>query len=246
MPGRRSAIGVTRGRLTRRWSGRPGDWPIPAERCVRAAAQRRVVRANKMVAASPIELYRMILPGPRDSSLRNRSCWPSSARSLSRWSTSEAPLFPGWAPSRSSTCCSESKTSRPSKPDPDLAAADYEYVRRYETEFPERRLFAKPQQRPRAYHLHAVEFSTAFWRRQLFSFGTSCAFKRRSHWTTASSRGVWPPSTAPTETATHGRRQRSLKPFLNALDGNCEHPNEPTRAAEPNRQREPAGSGPRG
>jgi GrpB-like predicted nucleotidyltransferase (UPF0157 family) len=50
---------------------------------------------------------------------------------------------------------------------PDLAAADYEYVRRYETEFPERRLFAKPQQRPRAYHLHAVEFSTAFWRRQL-------------------------------------------------------------------------------
>jgi len=50
---------------------------------------------------------------------------------------------------------------------PDLAAADYEYVRRYEAEFPERRLFAKPQQRPRAYHLHAVERSTAFWRRQL-------------------------------------------------------------------------------
>lgn len=50
---------------------------------------------------------------------------------------------------------------------PDLAAADYEYVQRYEAEFPERRLFAKPRQRPRAYHLHAVERSTAFWRRHL-------------------------------------------------------------------------------
>lgn len=48
---------------------------------------------------------------------------------------------------------------------PDLVARDYEYVRRYESEFPERRLFAKPQQRPRAVHLHAVERSTPFWRR---------------------------------------------------------------------------------
>jgi len=49
----------------------------------------------------------------------------------------------------------------------DLAAAGYEYVQRYEGEFPERRLFAKPHHRPRAYHLHAVERSAAFWRRQL-------------------------------------------------------------------------------
>jgi GrpB-like predicted nucleotidyltransferase (UPF0157 family) len=50
---------------------------------------------------------------------------------------------------------------------PELAAAGYEYIQRYEAEFPERRLFAKPHQRPRAYHLHAVERWTAFWRRQL-------------------------------------------------------------------------------
>ncbi len=50
---------------------------------------------------------------------------------------------------------------------PDLVARGYEYIRRYEGEFPERRLFAKPQQRPRSFHLHAVERSTAFWRRQL-------------------------------------------------------------------------------
>jgi GrpB-like predicted nucleotidyltransferase (UPF0157 family) len=50
---------------------------------------------------------------------------------------------------------------------PDLIARDYEYIRRYEAEFPERRLFAKPQQRPRHVHLHAVECSTAFWERQL-------------------------------------------------------------------------------
>ena len=50
---------------------------------------------------------------------------------------------------------------------PDLVARDYEYVRRYEAEFPERRLFAKPQQRPRLVHLHAVERTTFFWQRHL-------------------------------------------------------------------------------
>jgi GrpB-like predicted nucleotidyltransferase (UPF0157 family) len=49
----------------------------------------------------------------------------------------------------------------------DLTARGYEYVQRYEAAFPERRLFAKPCQRPRAFHLHAVEHSTAFWRRHL-------------------------------------------------------------------------------
>lgn len=46
---------------------------------------------------------------------------------------------------------------------PDLVARDYEYIRRYESEFPERRLFAKPQQRPRAFYLHSVERSMPFW-----------------------------------------------------------------------------------
>lgn len=48
-----------------------------------------------------------------------------------------------------------------------LIARDYEYVRRYEVEFPERRLFAKPRHRPRRVHLHAVERSSGFWERQL-------------------------------------------------------------------------------
>ena len=50
---------------------------------------------------------------------------------------------------------------------PDLAARGYEYIQRYEAAFPKRRLFAKPRHRPRAFHLHAVERSTAFWRRHL-------------------------------------------------------------------------------
>jgi len=50
---------------------------------------------------------------------------------------------------------------------PDLAARGYEYVRRYEAAFPERRLFAKPRVRPRTFHLHAVERSTAVWQRLL-------------------------------------------------------------------------------
>jgi GrpB-like predicted nucleotidyltransferase (UPF0157 family) len=50
---------------------------------------------------------------------------------------------------------------------PALVARDYEHVRRYDAEFPERRLFAKPQQRPRQVHLHAVERSTTFWARHL-------------------------------------------------------------------------------
>jgi GrpB-like predicted nucleotidyltransferase (UPF0157 family) len=49
----------------------------------------------------------------------------------------------------------------------DLVQAGYEYVRRYERAFPQRRLFAKPQQRPRSFHLHAVERASAFWQRQL-------------------------------------------------------------------------------
>jgi len=50
---------------------------------------------------------------------------------------------------------------------PDLVARGYEYISRYESEFPERRLFAKPQWRPRAFHLHAVERWTPFWHRLL-------------------------------------------------------------------------------
>jgi GrpB-like predicted nucleotidyltransferase (UPF0157 family) len=50
---------------------------------------------------------------------------------------------------------------------PDLVARGYEYISRYEPEFPERRLLSKPQWRPRAFHLHAVERSTPFWHRLL-------------------------------------------------------------------------------
>lgn len=45
----------------------------------------------------------------------------------------------------------------------DLVTQGYEYIPRWESEFPERRLFAKPQQQLRHFHLHAVERSTAFW-----------------------------------------------------------------------------------
>ena len=71
----------------------------------------------------------------------------------------------------------------------DLETRGYEYIQRYESEFPERRLFAKPQQRPRHVHLHAVERSTAFWhshvlfrdflRRHVAVAQEYCALKKR-------------------------------------------------------------------
>jgi GrpB-like predicted nucleotidyltransferase (UPF0157 family) len=50
---------------------------------------------------------------------------------------------------------------------PALEARGYEYVTEHETEIPERRFFAKPRQRPRLFHLHAVERTSDFWRRHL-------------------------------------------------------------------------------
>jgi GrpB-like predicted nucleotidyltransferase (UPF0157 family) len=48
-----------------------------------------------------------------------------------------------------------------------LATASYEYVRKYETQLPERRYFRKPRLRPSAYHLHCVVKGSDFWVRHL-------------------------------------------------------------------------------
>lgn len=48
-----------------------------------------------------------------------------------------------------------------------LEAAGYEYVPRYEDQFPDRRYFRKPRSGPRAYHLHCVVEGSDFWVRQL-------------------------------------------------------------------------------
>lgn len=50
---------------------------------------------------------------------------------------------------------------------PALDAIDYEYVREYETQFPERRYFRKPRRGPRAFHVHCVVAGGDFWIRHL-------------------------------------------------------------------------------
>jgi GrpB-like predicted nucleotidyltransferase (UPF0157 family) len=46
---------------------------------------------------------------------------------------------------------------------PELIAAGWEYMPQHEAILPERRFFAKPKQRPRDFHLHAVEAVSPFW-----------------------------------------------------------------------------------
>ena len=48
-----------------------------------------------------------------------------------------------------------------------LASIGYEYVPEYEDELPERRYFRKGPPEGRTHHLHMVEASSRFWRRQL-------------------------------------------------------------------------------
>ncbi len=50
---------------------------------------------------------------------------------------------------------------------PTLEQAGWQYLSEHETEFPERRFFAKPRTRPRRFHLHAVELDTSFWNRHI-------------------------------------------------------------------------------
>ena len=50
---------------------------------------------------------------------------------------------------------------------PALADAGWQYISEHETQLPERRFFAKPPERPRAFHLHAVERGAHFWARHL-------------------------------------------------------------------------------
>lgn len=52
---------------------------------------------------------------------------------------------------------------------PNLEGIGYEYVPQYEVFIPERRYFRKPRtgQSPRTHHLHIVELTSTFWRRQL-------------------------------------------------------------------------------
>lgn len=48
-----------------------------------------------------------------------------------------------------------------------LAALNYQYMPEHEALLPQRRFFAKPQVRPRRFHLHAVERESEFWRKHL-------------------------------------------------------------------------------
>jgi GrpB-like predicted nucleotidyltransferase (UPF0157 family) len=48
-----------------------------------------------------------------------------------------------------------------------LEAAGYEYVRKYETRWPQRRYFRKPRLAPRAFHLHCVVKGSDDWVRHL-------------------------------------------------------------------------------
>lgn len=48
-----------------------------------------------------------------------------------------------------------------------LEAEGYEYVQKYERQFPERRYFRKPRLGPLAYHLHCVVKGSDFWVRHL-------------------------------------------------------------------------------
>lgn len=50
---------------------------------------------------------------------------------------------------------------------PSIVAQGYQYMPEFEAALPERRFFVKPQARPRAFHLHAVEQSSKFWERHL-------------------------------------------------------------------------------
>lgn len=48
-----------------------------------------------------------------------------------------------------------------------LEALGYEYVPSWEVELPERRYFRRVRPRPRTHHIHMVETTSEFWRRQL-------------------------------------------------------------------------------
>ncbi len=50
---------------------------------------------------------------------------------------------------------------------PALVDLGYEYIAEHEAVMPERRFLAFPKDRPRSFHLHAVEIGSAFWRRHL-------------------------------------------------------------------------------
>lgn len=50
---------------------------------------------------------------------------------------------------------------------PRLEALGYEYVPKYEREFPERRFFRRFQEGMRTHHLHCVLLGSGFWLRQL-------------------------------------------------------------------------------
>lgn len=46
---------------------------------------------------------------------------------------------------------------------PALVALDYQYMPEHEAVLPQRRFLAKPQLRPRRFHVHAVERGSEFW-----------------------------------------------------------------------------------
>jgi GrpB-like predicted nucleotidyltransferase (UPF0157 family) len=48
-----------------------------------------------------------------------------------------------------------------------LTGLGYEYVPEFEAELPERRYFRRVEPRPRTHHIHMVENTSEFWRRQL-------------------------------------------------------------------------------
>ena len=48
-----------------------------------------------------------------------------------------------------------------------LTGLGYEYVPEWEAELPERRYFRRVEPRPRTHHIHMVENTSEFWRRQL-------------------------------------------------------------------------------
>jgi GrpB-like predicted nucleotidyltransferase (UPF0157 family) len=48
-----------------------------------------------------------------------------------------------------------------------LTGLGYEYVPEWEAELPERRYFRRVEPRPRTHHIHMVETTNEFWRRQL-------------------------------------------------------------------------------
>lgn len=50
---------------------------------------------------------------------------------------------------------------------PALVARDYQYMPEHEAVLPQRRFLAKPQLRPRRFHLHAVVLGSPFWSEHL-------------------------------------------------------------------------------